>query len=57
MFFAVRCILTKAAFDSSYLVLQAHGDEVEELAHARFVQAHDGRMCKLSPTIPVQSQQ
>lgn len=31
-----------------HLVLQAHRDEVEEFVHAGFVQAHDGRMRKLS---------
>lgn len=31
----------------SYLVLHTHGDKVEELVHAGFVQAHDGRMCEL----------
>lgn len=42
----VRSMETKSLF--LYLVLQAHGDEVEEFVHAGFVQAHDGGMCKLS---------
>lgn len=31
------------------LVLEAHGDEIEELVHAGPVQAHDGRVSQLLP--------
>lgn len=32
---------------SLYLVLETHGDQVVELAHAGFVEAHDGRVGQL----------